>query len=226
MVKRSELRARARKILGGHIFTNAWLLTGLAALIVSFILNVGNTTWVRYSDGYLSVNYNFVSVVGLVLGGSLSAGLCGLLLLSARGKEKVDLGDLFKDFGPNFAQRFLLGLMKGIFTFLWTLLFIIPGIVKSYAYSMAYYLSADHPDWKWKECLTESQRLMRGHKGQLFGLHLSFIGWAVVCILTGGIGFFWLSPYMKMAETAFYLELTGTNEPGPAAGDTPENVVL
>lgn len=35
--------------------------------------------------------------------------------------------------------------MTSLFTFLWSLLFVIPGIVKMYAYSMAYYIKLDHP---------------------------------------------------------------------------------
>ena len=52
------------------------------------------------------------------------------------------------------------GLMMSLFTFLWSLLFVIPGIVKMYAYSMAYYIKLDHPDYGWKACIDESRRLM------------------------------------------------------------------
>ena len=52
----------------------------------------------------------------------------------------------------------------GSLSFLWSLLLFIPGIVKAYAYSMVYYVKADHPEYGWRECLDESQRLMTGHK--------------------------------------------------------------
>ena len=35
---------------------------------------------------------------------------------------------------------------------LWSLLFVIPGIVKSYAYSMSYFIKADHPEIKLGGC--------------------------------------------------------------------------
>lgn len=47
-------------------------------------------------------------------------------------------------------------------------------------------------------------RMMRGHKLELFLLHLSFIGWFLLCILTLGIGFLWLTPYVHSTQAAFY----------------------
>lgn len=46
--------------------------------------------------------------------------------------------------------------------------------------------------------------MMRGHKLELFLLHLSFIGWALLCVLTLGIGLFWLVPYVQASQAAFY----------------------
>jgi len=46
-----------------------------------------------------------------------------------------------------------------------------------------------------------------GHKGRLFSLFLSFIGWIILSILTGGIGFIFLAPYICAAEAGFYQDL-------------------
>jgi uncharacterized membrane protein len=61
---------------------------------------------------------------------------------------------------------------------------------------------------------------MMGKKGQLFWLDSSFCGWALLCILTLGIGFLWLAPYWKLSRTYFYERLVrgeggapGTAEP-------------
>ena len=48
---------------------------------------------------------------------------------------------------------------------------------------------------------------MEGHKMAYFKLQLSYIGWIVVCILTLGIGIFWLQPWMSAASCAFYEDL-------------------
>lgn len=193
MSSRPELRAKARAKLGGQIFATNWLMALLAVLIVSAISS--------------AVSFTFVGA--LLLLGPLSFGLAVIFLSLARGKETIDLADLFKGFnGTDFVRLMLLGLLETVFIFLWSLLFWIPGIVKSYSYSMAFYLSYDHPDWDWKQCIDESRRLMNGYKWKLFVLDLSFIGWYIVGSLACGVGVLWVYPYHQMARTEFYQELT------------------
>ena len=43
--------------------------------------------------------------------------------------------------------------MKSLYVALWMLVFIIPGIIKTYAWSLAFYLKKDHPEMTWKEAL-------------------------------------------------------------------------
>jgi len=38
-------------------------------------------------------------------------------------------------------------------------------------------------------------------------LDLSFIGWAILCLFTFGIGFLFLQPYVQSAHAAFYEDL-------------------
>ncbi len=64
--------------------------------------------------------------------------------------------------------------------FLWSLLFIVPGWIKAMAYSQSIYVLHDHPDWTPSQCIAESERLMQGHKAELFLFELSFIGWAIL----------------------------------------------
>lgn len=52
--------------------------------------------------------------------------------------------------------------------------------------------------------------MMRGNRWRLFCLHVSFIGWDILCTLTLGIGYLWLRPYKQTAEAAFYREISGT----------------
>lgn len=98
-------------------------------------------------------------------------------------------------------------IVQGIFIFLWSLLLIIPGIIKSLSYSQLFFILKDNPDMPVLDAITESRRLMDGNKGTLFLLYLSFIGWGILSILTLGIGFIWLTPYIYAAQAAFYDEL-------------------
>ena len=109
-------------------------------------------------------------------------------------------------------MHLVLYILQFIYIFLWTLLLIIPGIVKSYSYSMAFYIMNDHPEYTATQCLDESRRMMNGHKLDLFCLHLSFIGWIIVSILTCGIGVLWVDPYMQLSQANFYEELKKAEE--------------
>jgi len=129
-------------------------------------------------------------------------------LAQAREGRGIDLNDLFRGFRDDFGGTLLISLLSGLFIFLWSLLFFIPGIVKAYAYSMVYYVKADHPEYGWRECLDESQRLMTGHKWEKFVLDLSFIGWGIVGSLCLGVGTLWVMTYMAATEAQYYEYLT------------------
>ena len=75
------------------------------------------------------------------------------------------------------------------------------------ALSQTYYLLLDFPDATVKETLQTSMRIMKGHKWRLFKLELSFLPLQFVCLLSLGIGFLWLNPYMRMTQTLFFLDL-------------------
>lgn len=131
--------------------------------------------------------------------------LCFLRLI--RGEDSSEMvGGQFRVF--NQYGRYLGGsLLMLLYTLLWMLLLVIPGIVKSYAYAMTPYVLNDHPELDAEDCIHESRMMMRGYKWKLFCLDLSFIGWAILCIFTLGIGFLWLQPYIEASHAKFYEEL-------------------
>lgn len=186
----SEYRKIARSQLGGGIFANLWLNVLLVCLIVQIVVGILAPTGIGL----------------LLLEGFLMVGLATVLLKLVRGGTAVDFGDLLSA-KNNMATVLLLSLLKNIFIILWSFLFVIPGIVKTYSYSMAYYISADHPDYDWKKCIDESRRMMNGNKWRLFCLDLSFIGWYIVGSLCFGIGVLWVLPYHYTARANFYEDL-------------------
>ena len=182
---RSELKARARQKLGGGLFQQNWLYSVLATLIFSALVSISSA-----------------AVIGpILLTGPLTYGLSYLYLKQSRTGNKMELAD--------FVGNFLLGFLQSLFIALWSMLFVIPGIVKQYSWSMAYYVKIDHPDYDWRACLDESKRITMDHKSELFLLDLSFIGWAIVCVFTFGIGYFWLIPYMTATKAEYYEALRG-----------------
>ena len=204
MLDRSALKARARAQLGGGIFQSPWINALLVVLVAGLVMSVA-------------------SFVAILVVGPISYGLAKIFLRVARGQGTFDVGAIFDGFKDDFAGTLLVGLMQGIFVFLWSLLFVIPGIIKSYAYSFAFYVKVDHPEYDWKQCLDESERLTAGHKGDLFILDLSFIGWLIVGSLACGVGSLWVAPYMEMTRTNYYLDLAyGAPQTAPEYTPAPE----
>lgn len=196
MTSNRELRARARQQLGGNLFGSTWLMALLVLLLNSILISASTAVF---------------GIGQIILYGPLTFGVSLVFLQLVRGKPGIDLGDLFKGFSGKFGDYLLLGLMQNIFIALWSMLFVIPGIVKSYSYSMAFYIKCDNPDMAWNDCITASRQLMNGHKGQLFCLDLSFIGWYLLGSLAFGIGTLWVQPYHEAARANFYASLVSTN---------------
>jgi uncharacterized membrane protein len=99
------------------------------------------------------------------------------------------------------------GFLKGLYECLWSLLFVIPGIVKGYGYRMTQYILADSPNLSASEAIRLSDRMMQGHKMELFMLDLSFIGWYILGGLAFGVGVFLVHPYKDATEAQFYMTL-------------------
>ena len=97
--------------------------------------------------------------------------------------------------------------MKDLFVFLWSLLLVIPGIIKSYEYYLVPYILSEDPDIGYKEALEQSKRMMDGYKMDVFILELSFIGWALLSVLTCGIlSIFFVTPYTYSTYAEFFLD--------------------
>lgn len=144
-------------------------------------------------------------VLSLLISGPLALGIISVFMKLIR-KESYKFEDLFDGF-KNYVSALLLTLLTAIFTILWSLLFIIPGIIATYRYAMAFYILNDYPEISAMDAINISKELMKGYKWKLFCLHFSFIGWALLCIITFGIGFLWLIPYQYAAIANFYQNL-------------------
>lgn len=126
-------------------------------------------------------------------------------LIDGNNPQFSDIFSRFTYFWPGF----LLQLLMGIFILLWSLLLIIPGIIAAYSYAMAPYILEENPNMPVMDAIRQSKEMMAGNKWRLFCVQISFIGWALLSMLTCGIGFLFLKPYMAAAECAFFYEVSG-----------------
>lgn len=191
MHNNSEIRARARQQLGGNIFAETWLF----GLIVCFILST-----------LMSIATSFV--IGILVVGPLTFAGAYMFMGLVRGRQKFDIMDISQGFvNGQLLRTTLLLLLRGIFIFLWSLLFVIPGIIKSYAYRLAFYVAADRPELSPTECLAESARLMRGHKWRAFCMDVVMFLWSLAGSCVCGLGTLWVAPYREAAFANFYEDL-------------------
>lgn len=147
-------------------------------------------------------------VYAIFLTGPIVFGYINAMLDFVRGNKENTVGNMFNiAFSWKYWRVVGTKLLVAIYTFLWSWLLIVPGIIKTYAYSMTFYISRDCPDIPIDDCIYLSRKMMNGNKMKLFLLDLSFIGWVLLCILSCGIGFLWLEPYKQAARSHFYEDL-------------------
>lgn len=141
-------------------------------------------------------------IASIIIAGSMTVGL-SIFALSFSRKQDAKFEQIFKGF-RKFPVALCAYLLFNVFILLWTLLLIIPGIIASLSYSQTFYIIAENDSIGPLQAIRKSKQIMHGHKWKYFCLQLRFIGWALLCILTFGIGFLWLMPYMTVSFARFY----------------------
>ena len=102
-------------------------------------------------------------------------------------------------------------LILSVVVMLGFILLIIPGIILSLMYSQVFYILADDPDIGAIEAFNKSEKMMRGHKWQLFMLNLEAALYIFAGIFTLFIWWAWLIPRYSVAIAGFYEELKKEN---------------
>lgn len=199
----------------------AGLLTGGSSGGATFgyrFNNSGNSDWnqmirdIPYGKeimGAFLVIGLLASLVGLLyvflFGNAIKVGVTGIHLSVYR-RQGFRFRDLFsglKQYGRVIGTMALMTLFitLGIFCF------VVPGIIVAYGLFEVPYLLAEDPTLSGMAAIRRSWEDMRGYKGKLFVLHLSFFGWILLSALTCGIlAIFYVGPYMALSEAGFFLE--------------------
>ncbi|MDM5360251.1 DUF975 family protein [Peribacillus sp. ACCC06369] len=208
----SELKRKALHSLGGKWGTAVslmllfFLINIILPLIVEVIVSGGFSQWFMQEETpvWSDIFSTVLSIALIPL--TISTTWFYLNLVREGNPDIPEVFAIYKDGRTSFK---LIGasILQGIFIFLWSLLLIIPGIIKSIAYSQQFFLLKDHPEYTVLESITESRKRMKGLKWKYFLMHLSFIGWGILCMFTLGIGLLWLIPYAGTTMAAFYNEL-------------------
>ncbi len=196
-----DLMRLAKKSLSGK-----WGLA-IGTFLISYLILGAFQAPVMYHYPFLNSSIDFVYypfwIIGIILAGPLYLGLTTFSLSLAR-DEDARIEQLFDGFKQNFSTSLGAYLLMILYVFLWSLLLIIPGIIAAFSYSMTFFILADDRTIGAQEALNRSKKMMSGYKGKLFCLYLRFFGWFLLCILSLGIGFLWLIPYIYVTTAKFY----------------------
>jgi len=149
-------------------------------------------------------------IAALLIGGPFLLGL-SIFSLSISRNQDAKLEQIFAGF-KNFSTAFAAYLLMCVFVLLWFLLLIVPGIIAALSYAMTFYILADDNSVGAMEALNKSKKMMDGYKLKYFYLMLRFLGLSLLCILTLGIGFLWLIPFMQVTMAKFYDDIKGYPE--------------
>ncbi|PFR30888.1 hypothetical protein COK19_04300 [Bacillus cereus] len=203
-----QLKREALNSLSGRwgLAVGATLLIGILIGIIELAMTGIFSMFWGWKEARESIT---VSILAMIIIGPITLGAYYLVLNAVRGKE-VRIGYIFKwlSDGSKIMKSFFTYLLMCVYLALWTLLLIIPGIIKSFSYSMTYFILNDHSEYTANQAITESRRMMDGHKMDYFLLCLSFLGWFILSVVTFGIGFLWLVPYFYTTSAAFYKEIS------------------
>ncbi len=205
----SDIKSKARQLLANQWGKSVFLVVIFFAIQIFLVNGIkialygGFEAWQDpYSNSSEAELFGFIMNILLT---PMSLAFVWFFLELSRGKD-AKISSLFSIYTePARCGKIIITcILEGIYVFLWSLLLIIPGIIKALSYSQTYYILKDHPELSPNEVITASKTRMQGKKGKYFLLNLSFIGWSFLCILTLGLGFLWLVPYISTSLAVFY----------------------
>lgn len=150
--------------------------------------------------------YYVLNVLITIVHIPLNIGVAQNVLAWSRGEDVNKWKVLFGGFNSAkiFFKQVGVVVLNTILCALWAILLIVPGIIKGLAYSMYPYVLRDEPDLSVWQTLKKSEAIMKGYKGKLFLLYLSFVGWFILGAFTFGILYIWLTPYVMTSTVKFY----------------------
>lgn len=229
----SDLKAKARGTFLRNI--GPGILSSLIFLSISFCIS-SIVAMATSGSGILSfVMYYILGILSAAVTEILRYGICYLFLQSSC-NQKIQINDIFFAFKERTGRILPAAFLLGSFSFLCLMPFniysymvasntyvqpannylqaalAIMGLTIFYilniAFSMTHYLLIDFPDMSSIDAMKMSVWLMKGHKLRFFLLLLSFLPLQLLGLLSCGIGFIFIYPYIYSAEACFYLNLT------------------
>lgn len=181
------------------------LLTIWKNIIIAFGISVSFN--IVMAILFNKMNTDYLDILINILMFPLEIGMINFFVNFCEDKT-FEAKDLFKHY-KNFLKIVGVMLLTAILVMLGYICFLIPGIILTFSYMLVPVVLIKKTELSIIETLKYSREKMNGHKMDAFVLGLSFIGWTILGVLTLGILYIWLYPYMSVTFTKFYLDVLG-----------------
>ena len=230
----AQLKAAAKAQLMGNYPTviGAICMMFLFSSLLTSILNKALLLSLTGKSLTLSVMVIFLELGVLVLSGMMQAGLSYMMLKLTAG-QPIYTGDLFHCFihnpGRIAKMSLYLGLILEALNFPGMLLNAVflnhvsmgtslayklvsfgTAILTVYVailFSQIFYVAIDFPNYTPADCFKASITLMKGNKGRLFYIMISFLPFILLGLITFFVPYLWIVPYVEMTLAYFYLDI-------------------
>lgn len=202
----SDYRAQAREALAGRWGEGAMLML-VYVLIILLIEGISGGSEFLGSTLFQSVGSAFGSILSMLVVAPLGTALSMFFLGFVRGNDEMQFGNVWSILRKDYARILSATLIISVMVMLGIFTLGILSVYFAYSYAMVPYLLRDYPELTWREAMQTSREMMNGHKMELFILHMTFIGWALLAVLTCGIGLLILEPYMETTQALYYEDL-------------------
>ena len=228
-----EYKEKARYLFTGYtgILAQAMLIYAAALLAAAYVTMAAGTT------GIIAM---LISLITSLFCQMLNAGRIGMVMDCGRSGQ-VKVSDVFTAFQRQPDKLLIVNIIVGVIRllifymgetlitmfayapipdalYIFLLIVVVAAMIAVNLYihicfALVYYQFFDHPKWSSVELLLNSREMMYGWKWEMFKMLFSFIGWFVLGLLSFGIGFIWIIPYIDLTISRFYEENFGNERP-------------
>ena len=213
-MERKEIKLWAKEKTRNNKW-NVWkgyLIVWAIAFLVAFAVSLVSITLYGLTNAGYETSLTISDVLLLVVMAGMYIFISGLETSTYRylnGIVEYDEADLnsLKATPKQYFKQGLGILLMSLAVMLGMIALIIPGFILFLGLNMVPYLLANHQEMKIFEAMKTSWQMMKGHKLEILIMFLSFYGWMVLSVLTLGLLYIWLLPYMNLTFIKYFREI-------------------
>lgn len=209
MIDKNEIKNKAKKFAFSHK-ADIWKPVLVFMSIDIIIFGLYNYFMNYFNISSESFTYNIIYLIISIIFIPIQFGVLDNIVNTIKGNKSSIKKDILDKYNVNKMWKIIMvSLVSNLIISFMSILLIVPGIIYSLKYSMIFYLMIDCNKNEFNETnfLKKSDELIEGYKMDYFGFILSFIGWLILGMLSFGILYIWILPYMTTAQYYYFEEL-------------------